>query len=134
MNAALQLNAYKQNQLNTTDSCTVLLMLYQGAIDALKRAAAYMEKGQMADKGREILLVNDIINQFLTSLDHKVGGEIAANLEGLYCFMLDELLLANAHNDAKRLATVTSLLSTLKSAWDEAIAAQRKTQAAGAAY
>jgi flagellar protein FliS len=126
MSAARQLQAYRETQITTTDPATVLLMLYQGVIDSLNRAQEYMSTGDMAEKGKYILRANDIINQFIASLDHEVGGEIAANLDGLYRYMLDELLLANAHNDGQRITTVVALLSTLKSAWDEAIGSQRK--------
>jgi len=128
-----QLQAYKETQITTTDPGTVLLLLYQGAIDALNRAAGFMAAGNMADKGKQILKANDIITQFIASLDFEVGGELAHNLEGLYRFMLEQILFANAHNEAKPLTTVVSLLTTLKSGWDEAVALQRKRVVQGAA-
>jgi flagellar protein FliS len=131
--AVRQIQAYKENQITTTDPATVLLLLYQGAIDALNRAGAFMAAGNMADKGKQVLKANDIINQFIASLDFEVGGELAQNLDGLYRFMLDQILIANAHNDPKPLTTVVSLLSTLKSGWEEAVASQRKRAVKGAA-
>ncbi|HEX9663195.1 MAG TPA: flagellar export chaperone FliS [Candidatus Binatia bacterium] len=133
MTTVRQLQAYKETQITTTDPGTVLLLLYQGAIDALNRAAGFMAAGNMADKGKQILKANDIINQFIASLDFEVGGELAHNLEGLYRFMLEQILFANAHNEAKPLTTVVSLLTTLKSGWDEAVALQRKRAVQGAA-
>ncbi len=133
MNAVRQLQAYKETQITTTDPGTVLLLLYQGAIDALNRGAAFMAAGNMADKGKQILKANDIINQFIASLDFEVGGELAHNLEELYRFMLQQILIANANNDPKPLTTVVSLLSTLKRGWDEAVASQRKRAVKGAA-
>lgn len=133
MTAVRQLQAYKENQMTTTDPGTVLLLLYQGSIDALNRAAAFMAAGNMADKGKQILKAHDIINQFIASLDFDVGGELAHNLEGLYRFMLEQILLANVANDPKPITTVVSLLSTLKSGWVEAVAAQRKRPVQGAA-
>lgn len=133
MTPVRQLQAYKETQITTTDPGTVLLLLYQGAIDALNRAAGFMAAGNMADKGKQILKANDIINQFIASLDFEVGGELAHNLEGLYRFMLEQILFANAHNEAKPLTTVVSLLTTLKSGWDEAVALQRKRAVQGAA-
>ena len=133
MTTVRQLQAYKETQITTTDPGTVLLLLYQGAIDALNRAAGFMAAGNMADKGKQILKANDIINQFIASLDFEVGGELAHNLEGLYRFMLEQILFANAHNEEKPLTTVVSLLTTLKSGWDEAVALQRKRPVQGAA-
>jgi flagellar protein FliS len=131
MSNVLQLQAYKRNQLTTIDSATALLMLYQGTIDALNRAQASMAANDMADKGREILRANDIINQFLVSLDYEAGGELINNLEALYLYMLEQILIANVKNDPAPLAVVVSLLATLKSGWEEAIATQRKQVAQG---
>jgi flagellar protein FliS len=130
---SVRLQAYKETQITTTDPGTVLLLLYQGAIDALNRAAGFMAAGNMADKGKQILKANDIINQFIASLDFEVGGELAYNLEALYRFMLEQILFANAHNEATHLTTVVSLLTTLKSGWEEAVTLQRRRAVKGAA-
>src|ERR1051325_5295087 len=131
MNNLRQLQTYRDNQLTTTDPGTVLLMLYQGAIDAVKQAKVDMACGNMASKGREILRATDIINEFIASLDYELGGDLAHNLEALYRYMLDQLLAANAYNDYQALDSVLSLLVTLKSGWDEAVVAQRKKAAQG---
>jgi flagellar secretion chaperone FliS len=133
MNNVRQLQAYKENQIATADPGTVLLMLYQGAIDALNRAVGYLATGNCAEKGKCILQAHDIITQFLASLDHQVGGEIAENLEGLYRYMLDQILLGNVQNDPEPLHRVASLLSTLQEGWQSAVASQRKQTAQGAA-
>lgn len=128
-----QIHAYQENQITTADPGTVLLMLYQGAIDAMNRAVAHLAEGNMAEKGKFILRANDIINQFLASLDYDAGGEIAQNLDGLYRFMLDQILFANVNNDPVPLQQVASLLSTLKDGWESAVADQRKRVIQGAA-
>ena len=133
MSNVRQLHAYRENQITTTDSGTVLLMLYQGAIDAVNQATAHLDEGNMAEKGKCILRANDIITQFLVSLDYDIGGDLAYNLAGLYNYMLEQILFANVHNDRKPLETVASLLTTLKAGWDEAVAVQRKKVAQGAA-
>jgi flagellar protein FliS len=131
MSNVFKLQAYQRNQLTTTDSSTVLLMLYQGAIDSVNRARQSMEQGDMAEKGKHILRANDIVSQFMASLDYEIGGELAHNLEGLYRYMLDQMLVANVKNDPKPLEVVASLLITLKQGWEEAVATQRKKVAQG---
>ena len=133
MNAVRQLHAYKENQIVTADPGTVLLRLYEGAIDALNRAVGDLAAGNQAEKGRRILQAHDIINQFLVSLDYQIGGEIAQNLERLYRYMLDQILLGNMKNDPEPLRRVASLLATLKEGWESAVVSQRKQAAQGAA-
>jgi flagellar protein FliS len=128
-----QLQAYRNNQLTTSDPGTVLLALYQGAIDALRNAAEHASAGNVAEKGRYVLRANDIINQFLVSLDFSVGGELAQNLADLYNHMLDQILIGNVKNDSDKFQNVAALLSTLKEGWEVAVADQRKRAARGAA-
>jgi flagellar protein FliS len=128
-----QLQAYKNTQLTTSDPGTVLLALYQGAIDALRNAAEHASAGNMAEKGRYVLRANDIINQFLVSLDFSVGGELAQNLADLYNHMLDQILSGNLNNDGEKFHNVAALLCTLKEGWESAVADQRRRAARGAA-
>lgn len=106
-------------------------MLYEGVIDALKRATQHLAAGNMAEKGICILQAHDIITQFVVSLDYEIGGELAYNLETLYRYMLDQMLRANVKNDPGPLAEVISLLSTLKDGWESAVVAQRIRVAQG---
>jgi len=117
MSTVRYLQAYRENQIVTADPGTILLLLYQGAIDSVNRAIVCMSQGDMAEKGKHLLRANDIVAQFLSSLDHDIGGEIAQNLEGLYRYMLDQILSANVNNDPKPLEVVASLLMTLKAGW-----------------
>jgi flagellar secretion chaperone FliS len=133
MMLSYNLQTYRELQLRTADPGTVLLMLYQGAIDALNQAIMHLSARDFAQKGACLLRAHDIITQFVVSLDHKTGGEITQNLERLYGYMLDQILLGNVNNDPKALETVASLLSTLKTGWEEAVVVQRKKAAAGGA-
>lgn len=120
------LQTYKENQIQTTDPGTVLLLLYQGAINFLRRAMDALEVGDVAEKGKWLLKVRAIISEFHASLDMEVGGELAKNLEALYVFMLDQITSANLNNDPKPLEGVISLLTTLKEGWEKAVVEERK--------
>lgn len=121
-----QVDAYRKNHFYTVDRGSILLMLYQGAIDFVKQAKEHLEKGEMADKGMYISKAHAIITEFRCSLNVEVGGDVARNLEKLYQFMLDQLMEAHLGNDIKPLVTVINLLSTLKEGWEGAIAQVRK--------
>lgn len=129
MNFARHLQTYRENQFHTADAGTILLMLYQGAIDFLNQAKTHLENGNIAEKSRLISRAHAILSELLVSLNHEVGGEVARNLESLYLFMLEQLTTANLQNDPKPLEMVVSLLVTLKEGWEGAIAAVRKRAA-----
>ena len=96
----------------------LIAMLFDGARAAVKLAAASIERGDLPTKLRAFDKAISIIGQGLqASLDHQRGGEIAAQLNGLYDYMLRRLLMANGTNDLTMLAEVDGLLASLQEAW-----------------
>ena len=78
-----------------------------------------MLKGDINGKGQEIKIATSIITDGLRScLNMEEGGEIAANLDRLYDYMLRRLLKAHVENDAAILDEVAALLREIKSGWD----------------
>ena len=120
------LEIYKQNQFYTADKGTLLLMLYQGAIDFLKRARDHLERGQIADKGIYISKAHAVIAELMNSLDLEVGGDLPRALKSLYGFMMDQLMDAHLGNKLEPIDTVIALLSTLQEGWQGAVTQARK--------
>jgi flagellar protein FliS len=123
---AQQLETYKRNQFHTADKGTLLLMLYQGAIDFLKRAKEHMAAGQIGDKGLYISKAHAVIAELLSSLDLEVGGDLPRSLRSLYGFMMDQLMDAHLGNKVQPIDDVIALLSTLREGWEGAVAQARK--------
>lgn len=106
----------------------LIVMLFDGAMISVNAAIQHMQAGNIPAKGQAISKAIMIIDNGLrASLDKKVGGEIALNLEALYQYMSNQLIQANLKNSEKMLEEVHGLLKDLKGAW-EAIG----TPAAGA--
>jgi flagellar protein FliS len=118
--------AYRANQVMTADPGTILLLLYQGAIDFLRQAKSSIEKKDIAEKGLYINKTLAILSELLASLNFAIGGEVARNLEGLYLFMIDHITNANVYNDPQPLEETISLLVMLKEGWEGAVASERK--------
>ena len=57
----------------------------------------------------------------MATLDFKVGGDLAVDLENLYVFMIDKLIEANINNNPECLDVVEKLLKTLYSAWKDVV-------------
>lgn len=114
-------NQYKSAQVMTANRGQILIMLYEAAIRNVKKASACIDQKDMAGKGAAIGKVHDIINELNNSLDHNVGGKIAADLERLYTFIVEQLMKANLSNSKEILQTVEKLLGTLLSGWRVAV-------------
>ena len=94
-------------------------MLFDAALLALTMGQLHMKAGEVEKKGmaisRAIMLIE---NGLRASLDKKAGGAIAENLDALYDYMNQRLLMANLKNQPELLDEVQGLLQGLKMAWD----------------
>ena len=100
----------------------LVVMVYEGAIEALGRAATEMRKGDIDAKNRTITRAIRIIDEGLRAPLDLSAGPISANLADLYDYMTRRLLQGSVRNDPAMLDEVRGLLLELKSAWDEIIA------------
>lgn len=117
-------NPYRQYQktaVTTASREKILLMLYEGAIKLTRQARHAMVEGKIADKGKYISKATAILSELMATLDFKVGGKLAADLENLYIFMIDKLVEGNIQNDPDCLTCVEDLLGTLYVAWKDVI-------------
>lgn len=112
---------YQKTQVITASREKVLLMLYEGAIRFVKQAHAAMQEKKIAEKGRFISKATAILSELMATLDFKVGGQLAVDLENLYVFMIDKLIEGNIHNRPECLEQVEKLLVTLHTAWKDVI-------------
>ena len=117
---------YKATSIQSASKEKLLLMLYEGAIKFCKKAVIAIENGDIAARGENVSRAYDIVLELMNTLDHKVGGEIAANLEQLYMFITDELTQANINNDVNRLNNAIRILTTLYDGWKQAIEQLKK--------
>jgi len=96
----------------------LIVLLYQGARQAIAQARMHLQQGNVSDRGRAIGKATRIIeNGLQQSLNVEAGGEIAQRLNALYSYMLRRLLHANIEQSETMLVEVDGLLATLEEAW-----------------
>ena len=116
-------NAYAKVGLETgviaASPHQLIVMLFEGAIAAINTASVHMKADAFDQKGKAISKAVRIIDEGMrASLDKKGGGEIAANLDSLYAYIIQCLMRANLRNDPLLLDEALVLLTDLKGAWD----------------
>jgi flagellar secretion chaperone FliS len=126
MNAYM--NQYQTNQIMTASQEQILIMLYDGAIRFCRQAIVASDAGNTVAKLERISKTFAIITEFSNSLNHEIGGEIAADLDGLYHFMLRELSSARKDTSGDHLHNVERLLIDLRQTWGEAIEINKQEQ------
>jgi flagellar protein FliS len=96
----------------------LIVMLYQGARQAIAQARMHVQQGNVAGRGEAIGKAIQIVESGLQqSLNLEVGGEIAQRLNALYSYMSRRLLEANIKASEAMLVEVDGLLATLEEAW-----------------
>ena len=96
----------------------LIQMLMEGGLSRLAQARGAMDRGQVAMKGELIGKAIAIVGGLREGLDLEKGGEVAANLDRLYEYMITRLFEANLHNTVAPLEEVAVLLRNVKSGWD----------------
>ncbi len=114
-------NQYKQMSIKTASRGQILIMLYEAAIKHCRKAIEAVDRKDVPGKCTHIGKVHDIVLELQSSLDFKVGGTIAEDLEGLYNFMGTQLIKANIENSSETLKQIQKLLETLLTGWRGAV-------------
>lgn len=106
--------------VESADPHQLILMLFEGAQEALAKARMHMRHHEVAEKGQMISKAIMIIDHGLkASLDMNAGGDLAIKLQALYDYMTHRLLVANIQNNPEIVNEVNGLLSELHGAWKE---------------
>ncbi len=93
-------------------------MLLRGALDRIAIARAAIERGDLPEKARRLSTAVAIVQELAACLNLEQGGEMAANLQRLYDYLMRRLVEANANADAAILDEVAELLMQVYRAWE----------------
>jgi len=115
------LHQYHNNQIATAKPEQILIMLYDGAIRFVYRTATAIAEKNVEQKNLNINKTVAILSELSATLDHNIGGQVAADLTALYDFMIRELTAVNLKNDQNRLENVRAILSELRDTWAQAV-------------
>ncbi len=121
---AMQTNvakAYQQQAVLTASKEKLVVLLYDGAILNIDRAQRAFDASDVAAVGEAIGKAFAIIGELRSSIDHEQGGEIAENLERLYGFVQDRIVVANRDRNPSPLSEARAVLTTLKEGWNAVI-------------
>lgn len=117
-------NQYKENSINTASPEELTLMLYNGLIKFIMRGIDCIEKKNMEDANNNIIRAQDIVQEFINTLDMRY--EISGNLNSIYDYMLRRLIDANVSKDKVILEEVLEFGKILRDTWEEAMKLSKK--------
>ena len=123
--------AYLARELSAASPAKKVAMLIDRAIQALNEAIRAIERGDIQGRWTANNQAGTVIETLWLTLDLEKGGEIAANLDRLYCFMLQHLTQVDLRNDPKPAAEVITLLEPMRRSWHELALKEAKAAQAG---
>lgn len=121
------MNAYAMKQYQTVNVHAqvteasphrLIQMLLEGGLQRIAQARGALQHGNIALKGELIGKAMGIVGGLRDGLNLEKGGEMAANLDNLYAYMMQRLSMANLKNDPAMLDEVAKLLREVKEGWD----------------
>lgn len=115
------LQQYKKNQVETATPEQILILLYDGAIQYLNKAKFAFDEEDREQLHNNLLACQNIIIEFMNTLDMEAGGDLAKNLYNLYDYLYKTLVSANINKDKKKIEEVLKHLIELRATWQKAI-------------
>ena len=109
--------AYTNSKIMTASPAELTLMLYEGAIKFCNIAIDAVEKKDVAKAHTNIVKVENIIEEFQATLNHKYP--VAKEFDNVYAYLDQRLLEANVKKDKEILEEVLSHLRTMRDTWKE---------------
>ncbi len=101
----------------SSDPHGMVMMLLDAATERMATARGCIEHKELVRKTKLLHSCVVIIAELRGSLNLAQGGPLAANLDGLYDYMIRQLIQANLHSDIAKVNEVLGLLGEIRSAW-----------------
>jgi len=112
---------YSQVRMTTSSPGELLLALYDGLFGFLNGAKLCVDRKEMA-RARELLSkCYAILSELYIALDHSLAPELCGNLEALYGFSMDRVMLASRKGLTEPIDEVIRVLTPLREAWHVAV-------------
>lgn len=109
--------AYQNSKVLTASPAELTLMLYEGAIKFGNIALMGMEESNYEKTSNNIIKVQNIISEFLTTLNYKY--EVAKDFEIVYKYIMDKLVEANIKKEKEPLEEALGHLRDMRNNWVE---------------
>lgn len=95
----------------------LVVLVYDAAIESLRRAKFATENGKIEDRVAASNHVVLVINELMRALDHERGGDVARRLDLFYAVARARLMEANLRSDAAIFDELIGMFCSLREAW-----------------
>ncbi len=121
--------SYKKAAILSASPERLILMLYDGALDAMSRAKTGFKIEDLKERNETIsnnlIKAQNIFGELQRSLRMERGSEFADRMFGLYDFYTSKLNEANFKKEEAPIDTVIELFTEIRDAWEEMLSKQK---------
>ena len=111
---------YNRNKVLTASPAELTLLLYEGAIKFCNIAIIGLEQNDMEKVHNNIIKVENIIEEFQATLNHKYT--VAEDFDKIYKYIYNLLVEANIKKDKELLEQALNELRGMRDTWKEVMA------------
>ena len=108
-----------QATVQTASPHKLISMLMGGALEAFAKGKGAAERNDIDARAKHLNKAIEIVFGLKSSLDMEKGGEVSANLDSLYDYIVMHTLSASRDNDPAKIQEIINLLLEVKEGWDE---------------
>jgi flagellar secretion chaperone FliS len=109
--------SYREAAVRGASPVRLVILLYEQAVEDLRRALAAHSRKDVETRTREIKHALLVIGHLQSSLDKERGGQVAENLERFYSQVRTSLIEAQSKQSAALLEKQIALLMKVREAW-----------------
>jgi len=111
--------AYRQSMTRTASPLGLVIMLYDTAINSLRRAAYAMSLGDIETRTHELGHVITVLGQLQSTLNMEEGGEVAQQLQSYYSLLRSKVLEAAIKQSETILQHCIRHMCQVREAWQK---------------
>ena len=121
MNQNVYLKQYKKNNVETATPEDRFMMLFNGLINFILKAKKALEENNIQEKHNNIIKAQNILYEFINTLNYDENAELANSLRSLYEYNINLLFKANIKKDMAALEESLKLLQGMRDTWQKAV-------------
>jgi len=108
---------YLKSRVLSAQPAELVEMLYQIALQSLRKAIGYLKSGDALARAGEISRAQEAVNELMAALDHSVGASFTQTLASLYAYVQQQILKGHAGKSEEALQRAIGILETLQEGW-----------------
>jgi flagellar biosynthetic protein FliS len=115
---------YLESRVLSVHPAELIEMLYQVAIQSLRKAIGHLKSGDALARAGEVTRAQEAVNELMAALDHSVGASFTHTLASLYAYVQQQILKGHSGKSEEAFQRAIGILTTLQEGWKGVCAEQ----------